>query len=253
MKYAALVLCAAAIAAGCTTTNDSSRPKAQPERASEINLELGVDYLRRGELKLAKEKLDRAVEQNPRNAMAQATSGLLYYRLGENAKASSHFDRAVALDPNNPDILNNYSTVLCHQGKFERGEKYALQTATNALYKTPERGYLNAGNCARSAGDLKRAEEHYRSALQVRPKFAAALFEMADLELKQNNYLSARAFLERYLQVSRVDPTTLWLGVRIERGLGNTAAAGEYARRLKNDYPTAAETKALLEMERTSG
>lgn len=251
MKYAA-ALCVVGLIAGCTTSGDPQR-KAEPERASQLNLDAGVYYMRRGELKLAKEKLDRALDQNPRNAMAQATAGLLYYRLGENAKAASHFERAVALDPDNPDILNNYATVLCQQDKFERGEKYALQTAVNQLYKTQERGYLNAGNCARSAGNLKRAEEHYRSALKVAPKFAAALFEMTSLELKQSNYLSARAFLERYLQVSRADPTSLWLGVQIERGLGNTVAAAEYERRLKSEYPTAAETKALLETERNSG
>jgi type IV pilus assembly protein PilF len=252
MKYVALVLFAAGLIAGCTTSGDPQR-KAEPERASQLNLDAAIYYMRRGELKVAKEKLDRALEQNPRNAMAQATAGLLYNRLGDNAKAASHFERAVSLDPENPDILNNYATVLCQQDKFERGEKYALQTATNGLYKTPERGYLNAGNCARSAGDLKRAEQHYRSALKVRPGFGAALYEMTNLEFRQNNYMSARAFLERYLQVSRADPTTLWLGVQIERGLGNTAAASEYARRLKSEYPTAAETKALLETERNSG
>lgn len=251
MKYAALVL-AVGLIAGCMTSGDPQR-KVEPERASQLNVDAGVYYLRRGELKLAKEKLDRALEQNPRNAMAQATAGLLYQRLGEGAKAASHFERAVSLDPQNPDILNNYATVLCQQQKFERGEKYALQTATNALYKTPERGYLNAGNCARGAGNFERAEQHYRSALKVQPAFAVALFEMADLELKQKNYMSARAFLERYLQGNRADPMALWLGVQIERGLGNQAAAGEYARRLKNEYPTAAETKALLETERNSG
>lgn len=252
MRYAALVLCAASIGAGCTSA-DSPRFDQQPERASEINLELGVDYLRRGDLKMAKQKIDRAVEQNPRNAMAQATAGLLYHRLGEPNKANSYFERAVSLDSKNPDILNNFAVVLCQQDRFERGEKYALQTTTNRLYETPERGYLNAGNCARSAGNLARAEEHYRRALQVRPKFGAALFEMANLELKQSNHMSARAFLERYLQVSRADAVALWLGVQIERGLGNAAAAGEYAQRLKNEYPTAAETKALLETERNSG
>lgn len=252
MRSAVLALCAVCIGAGCAGT-DAQRFEQHPERASEINLELGMDYLRRGDLKTAKEKIDRAVEQNPRNAMAQATAGLLYHRLGESGKASGHFERAMALDPKNPDILNNYAVVLCQQQRYERGEKLALQTATNPLYKTPERGYLNAGNCARDAGNFKAAEEHYRRALQTRPKFGVALFEMANLEFKQSNYMSARAFLERYLQVSRANASTLWLGVQIERNLGNANAAGEYAQRLKNEYPTAAETKALLETERNSG
>lgn len=250
MKQAVLIVVVLALS-GCA--GSKSQNSAQPQRASEINLELGIDYLRKGDLKTAKDKIDRAVQQNPRNAMAQATAGLLYQRLGETSQANSYFERAVALDPKNSDILNNYAVFLCQQNRFDRGEKYALQSAANPLYKSPERGYFNAGNCARSAGNLARAEEHYRRALAVRAQFSPALYEMAHLEFRQNNLLSARAFLERYLEVSRADAAVLWLGVQIERGLGNANAASEYAQRLRLEYPSAAETKALLESERTAG
>jgi len=62
-----------------------------------------------------------------------------------------------------------------------------------------------------------------------------------------------RAFLERYMEVGRTNPETLWLGVRIERGLGNNAQAQHYAQRLKSEYPSAAQTKELLESERNPG
>jgi type IV pilus assembly protein PilF len=65
--------------------------------------------------------------------------------------------------------------------------------------------------------------------------------------------MSARGFLQRYLEVSRTSPATLWLGLRIERGLGNKAEAQHYAQRLKTEYPSAAQTKELLESERNPG
>ena len=227
--------------------------KPQPERASELNLEMGIDYLRKGDLSQAKEKIDRAVDQDPRNAKAQAVSGMLYDRLGDQKKAESHFERAVSLDPENPDIRNNFAVYLCQRGKYERGEKQALAAAENRLYKTPEAALLNAGNCARSAGEFARAEEHYRRALQVRPRFAEALYQMADMQYQQTQYVSARAFLQRYMEIGKTSPATLWLGHRIERSLGNTAEAQYYARRLKSEYPNAAQTKELLESERNSG
>jgi type IV pilus assembly protein PilF len=238
--------------AGCTTGKDTlSKP--QPERAAEINLELGNDYLRKGNLAGAKEKLDRAVDQNPRNAKAQSASGLLYDRLGDADKADYHYSRAVALDPSNPDISNNYAVFLCSKNRYERGEKFALEAGANPLYKTPEYAFFNAGNCARGAGDEKRAEAHYRHALELRPRFGAALYELADVEFRQANYLPARAFLERYSAAARMNAASLWLGVRIEKKLGNATAAKNYAQRLKSEYPAAAETKELLESERTGG
>lgn len=248
------ILIAAALTglAACTTTNDNlSKP--QPEKASDINLELGIDYFRKGNLAAAKEKIDRAVDQNPRNAKAQAAAGLLYDRLNEPKKSEAHFDKAVSLDGNNPEILNNYAVVLCQRGKHARGEKYFVQAATNPLYRTPEVAYLNAGQCARSAGDLAGAEAHFRKALALKPRFSEALYQMADIEFQNKSYMSARGFIERHLSAGRSSPSSLWLAVRIEQQLGNKDEASKYGQRLKLEYPQAAETKQLIESERHSG
>jgi type IV pilus assembly protein PilF len=253
MKHAAAVVALLIGLAGCMTNTEKPLSKPEPERAAEINLEIGLDYLRKGNLQQAKDKIDRALEQNPRNSKAHITAGMLYDRLGQPEKAESHFARGVQLDPENPEIKNTYGAYMCQQGKYEKGEKLALEAAGNPLYRTPEAGYLNAANCARNGGDLKRVEEHLRKALAVRPKFGEALFQMADLSYKKTDYLAARGFLERYLEVGRTNAASLWLGVRIERGLGNTTAAQNYGERLKLEYPRAAQTKELLETERNPG
>jgi type IV pilus assembly protein PilF len=239
--------------AGCVSTDTDRYAKPQPERAAEINLEIGIDHFRKGNLAQAKEKIDRAVEQNPRNANAQIAAGMLYDRLGQTSKSDGYFARGLALDPENPEIQNNYAAYLCQKGRYERGEKLALQAASNALYRTPEMAYVNAASCARGAGNLKRSEQNLRKALAVRPRYGEALFQMAELAYQQADYLTARGFLERYMAVSRTSPDTLWLGVRIERSLGNSTAAQNYAQRLKSEYPRAAQTKELIESERNPG
>jgi type IV pilus assembly protein PilF len=250
---AAIVVIGVSLAgcAGNSSNNNFSKP--QPDRASDINLEIGIEHMRNGNLPQAKEKIDRALGQNPRNAKAHMAAGLLYDRLGEMKKADSHFDRAMSLEPRNPDITNNYAVFLCKNQRFERGERVALQAASNPLYNTPEVAYVNAAGCARANKDLQRAEQHYRKALSVQPRFAPALISMAEIELEQKNFLSARAFLQRYLEGARTSPATLWLGHQIERGLGNDAAATQYAQRLKNEFPQAPETKQLLQSERNPG
>jgi type IV pilus assembly protein PilF len=178
---------------------------------------------------------------------------MLYTRLNDLDKADSHYQRAVPLEPDNAEYKNNYAVFLCRQNRFERGEKLALQAATNLLYKTRELAYLNAGMCARNRGDVAGAEKHFREALKVRPRFGEALHQLAEIEYEQKNYLSARGFLERYMEVGRTTPATLWLGVRIERGLGNSAVAQHYANRLRAEYPNSNQTKELAESERNPG
>ena len=253
MKRIALIICMLAIGAAGCASNSGSNSKADPVRASQINLDLAVDHLRKGNLALAKEKLDRSLEQDPRNAAAHSVAGLLYDRLGNTNKADSHFQRAVSLAPDNSEYKNNYPVFLCQHGRHARGEKLALQAASDRLYRTPEIAYFNAGTCARNAGNLDSAEQHFRQALKFKPRFEEALLQMADIEYEQKNYMSARAFLQRYMEVGRTTPASLWLGVRIERSLGNTAIAQHYAHRLKTEYPNANQTKELVESERNPG
>jgi type IV pilus assembly protein PilF len=242
-------ICAVALGTGCGGSKTVADPNKR-EEAAQLNLQLGIDYFRQGNLIQAKEKLDRAIEQDPRNSMAHSTAGLLYDRLGEVDKAERHYERAVSLDSKNPDIHNNFAVFLCRRGKTERGEKHALTAAADPLYKTPEAALLNAGVCARRAGDAKRAEQYLRRALAIQPRFAPVLLEMAGLEYDSKNYLPARGFLERYSAVQTMEPAALWLGVRVEIALGNRMQANDYSSRLKNDFPTADETKLLLDYER---
>jgi type IV pilus assembly protein PilF len=221
----------------------------QRQQAAIYNMQLGADYLRQGNLSQAKEKLERALEQDPRNAQTHTMLGLLYQRLGDFDSADRSFDRALSLDNKNSETRNTYAAFLCATGKYARGEKLALEAAVDQLYKTPEVSYLNAGYCARGDGDLKRAEQHFRQALKVQPRFAPAMLELADLQLRQNQPLVGRAFLERHAAAAPVSAASLWLGVRIERALSNYGAASDYARRLRSEFPTSDEARQLRELE----
>jgi len=242
-----MVLCATL--QGCASSNDSM-PTA-PKQASTFNTQLGIEYLQQGNLKEAKDKLDRAVGQDPGNAMAHAASGLLYDRLGDPREADRQFARAVSLDPDNADILNNYAVFLCRRGESERGQKMFLKAAANPLYRTPEIAYANAAKCARDGGDLEQAEQLLRQSLKAKPTFTDGLLQMTALQLEIGKGLPARAFLERYFATGQMSAEALWLGVRIERSLGDAARANEYAERLKSEYPTSAQTEALLKAERS--
>lgn len=237
---------------GCS----SSAPKPSTEnlaQAAIYNTQLAVDAFQKGNLGEAKSKIERALEQDSRNAEVHSAAGLIYDRLGEDRRADTAFSRALSLAPDNPVIQNNFAVYLCRKGDVERGQKMFLQAAANPLYRTPEAAYVNAGTCARRGGDLAQAEQNFRAALRINARNTDALMQMADLELEAGNMLPARAFLERYLAVSPATAASLWLGVRLERATGNKEAANTYAERLKSQFPTSVETRRLLDSEKTTG
>jgi type IV pilus assembly protein PilF len=230
--------------------SDSEMSHKQREEAAQANTQLALAYMREGDLATARDKLEKALEQNPDTPQTQMAAGFLYDRLGEDKKADAAFQRALKLSRNDPMVLNNYAAFLCRKGDKKEGEAYFLQAAANPLYRTPEVAYSNAGRCARADGRPQDAEKYFRKALTYKEDQLDALFQMADLEHELGNDLQARAFLERYAATAPVSAASLWLAYRIERGLGDDQQARRAADRLKKDFPMSPEMSLLQEAER---
>ncbi len=224
--------------------------KENREQAAAINTELAIAYMREENLAAARDKIEKALAQNANTARTQMVAGFVYDRLGDKRKAKHHYDQAVKLAKGDPDVMNNAGAYFCRVGEYKRGEQLLLQAAGSALYRTPDVAYGNAGRCARSDGRPKDAEQYFRKALKINPKQGDALWQMAEIAQGQGNGLQARAFLERYDAVAPSTAATLWLGRSIELGLGDTAQAANYARRLREEFPTSEEAAKLFEEER---
>lgn len=239
---------AAAVLGACVTTSDGpAPPEESPTEAASFNVQLGATYLKQGRLELAKEKLEKALEQDPQLAVAHTYAGLLYDRLTEADKASYHYRRALSLDPDDSATLNLYGAFLCRRGQPLEAEEYFLAATRDPLYGTPEVAFTNAGVCLLREQELDRAEALFRRALNVNPRYADALWQMSRLSQERGLTLQARAFFQRFAEVGDMTPEALWLGVRIERALGDEQNAARYADRLLAEYPDSAEARALME------
>jgi type IV pilus assembly protein PilF len=109
----------------------------------------------------------------------------------------------------------------------------------------------NAGLCEERAGEEAKAENFLRRALSAKPTYPPALVKMADISLRQEKDLTARAYLERYHSEMKPTAASLWLGVRIERRLRDLAKSSEYRGRLLKEFPDAPEIQLLYESEKS--
>lgn len=236
------LVAATAVLAACATTENS---KVSDHDAARFNVQLGISYLQRGDLQEAREKLERAAQQDPSFADAQAALGILYERVGELDRAGQHLRRATQLAPDDPNMVNNYGGFLCRRGERAEGIKYFQRAAQNPFYRTPEIAWTNAGVCARGIPDPEAAEQFLRRALEINRNHAEALLQLADLQLDQGAALNARAFLQRYEAVREATPYSLELGRRIELAAGDDQAAASYTRRLLQEFPDSREARRL--------
>lgn len=235
---------------GCSTTDggdNNGQYRISLKKASQVNAQLGANYLQAGHLQRADAKLRKALEQDRRNVDAHTAFALLNMRLGKPEKARDHFETALDLEPDSPQIQNNYGTFLCGEGEHDKGIEQFLKAADNRLYDTPAYAYANAGRCARAAGRDDEAREHLRRALRINPRLPTALIESAELALATGRPEQAAEFFARYNEVAETGPETLWLGVRIERALGDRAGAREYGVQLLRQFRDSDEAQQFLD------
>lgn len=243
----AVLFCVMLVVAGCVSSNKRPMDSA---KAAEANVQLGIAYLREGRMADAMEKLKKALDQQADLPAAHAAIAVLYERLGEADMAEQHYRRALSLAPKDSQGHNNYGQFLCRRGQLERAQQHFHKAVANPLYATPEAAYTNAGLCALKVPDQRIAEEYFRKALASNPLYPYALLQMLKLSHDQQEFLRARAYLQRYQEVARQTPESLWYGIRVEHALGDKDLVSSYALHLKNNYPDAPQTRAYLEWAR---
>jgi type IV pilus assembly protein PilF len=221
---------------------------ADPKYRAKIHTELAAAYYQAGNPAVALEEVRIALEADPNHVQAYSVRGLVYAQLKEIAKAEEDFQRALKIAPKNPDINNNYGWFLCETGQPRQSIQYFLNAVKDPLYETPEVAYANAGRCALKAGDMDGAQEYLLQALRVaKSQVPETRYQLANVFYLRGNLDESKIFLNEAVKAMEPPtPEALWLGIRLERKLGNKAGEGSYASQLRSRYPTSKEYQLFL-------
>ena len=231
------------------TACSSSPPKHDPavgvDSPAQVNAKLGLSYLQHGNYDVAEAKLKKALQQDPKLGEAYHYLAELYRRTDKDDLAKDNYRKALRYSPDDMNLQNNYGVYLCEKGDYDEAVEALVKVAKSRDYDRPDQAYANAGLCALRIPDEKRAEDYLRRALEINKVLPGALYQMAELSYKQQKYMHARAFIERYGAVARPSPQSLLLGARVELKLGDHRAVEKYATQLSDQFPDAEETTEL--------
>jgi len=244
-----------AMLVGCNTTPKAPEPQpreapppqqqASPVDRARMHTDLAGGYYERAQMDIAIDELKLAVAADPGYAPAYNLYGLVYAVLGDDRKAEQSFERALALAPNDSDVHHNWGRYLCqHKREREALAQFEIAVA-NSLYRTPEIALVNAGRCAQTIGDIRLAESYFRRALASQPGNALASYGVALIAYKEARYDEARKWIRPVMQTTTPPPEAMYLGLCIERKLGDRQAEMSYITQLRNRFPDSVETKAI--------
>lgn len=215
------------------------------EEQSNVYLKIGVRYLEMSLLKIAKQKLEKAIDLDSGNGDAHNALAVLYERIKQPDDAKYHYEEAISADNEKPQPQNNYGRFLCEQGKYQAGLAHLSIAFNMPLNSRKWFSFMNAGLCYLKQNKMKAAEDYFRKALKSNPNYPPALLEMQKMSYRFHRYMSARAFLQRYLSISSVSPASLWYAYRTELGLKNKSGAEKYRQKLLINFPDSEEAQQV--------
>jgi len=216
------------------------------QRAAELLAENAPDDARR--------YAQRARRLQPKNPDPYTLIAVAESQRGREVIAGNLYRKAFDLAPQRGDVLNNYGAWLCSNGYPAEALVLFDRALSDEAYKNRADAMANAGGCALSSGQIERAEQDLKQALELNPDNGYALESMARYEAAHQRWFDARAFYQRRLDAAPATAALLQLAIEIEQQLGNERLVAQYQQRLQEEFsippptpPDAGETEAKAE------
>ena len=224
---------------------DSDEPDAR--RRARIRLELAIGYFEQGQTTVALDELKQSIAADPNFAPAYNLRGLIYMRLSDPGLAEGSFRRALAINPRDADVLHNYGWLLCQQARFAESQKALSQAIALPLYGGRAKSWMAQGLCQMKAGQATEAELSFQRSYELDAGNPVTGYNLANLLFQRGDMARAQFYVRRLNNSDLANSESLWLGIKIDRRLGNRDAVEQLAGQLKKRF---AQSRELASFER---
>jgi type IV pilus assembly protein PilF len=243
---ALLAACVAQPPAGSSQEIRTDSDQSSLERRARVRLELAAAYFARGQANTALDEIKLALAAKPDLSEAFNLRGLVYAGLGEVALADQSFQRALQLSPRDGDALHNYGWFLCQQRRFDDADRQFAAALVAPQYTEVPRSLMAQGLCQARAGRWQDAERSLGRSFELDPSNSSAAFAYAEVLYRRGEYERARFYVRRINgQPDQSNAQSLWLAARIERRMGNLPGVQDFGRQLRERFPDSAEARLL--------
>ncbi|QIL78861.1 type IV pilus biogenesis/stability protein PilW [Diaphorobacter sp. HDW4A] len=262
-RRAGLVGCTAATVfvatmglSGCVSTTSTSEVDSSQmansvdtdvRRRARIRLELAVNYLQGGQPTVALDEVRQAINLDSSFVDAYHLRGLIYMQLNDLNQAEDSLNRAQSMRPNDPDIMHNLGWLLCEKQQFAKAEALFDQALAMPSYQSRNKTQMSKGICLVRAGKPDQAEPILTRAYELDAGNPILGYEVAKLKFDKGDLKRAQFYVRRVNNGNFSTAESLWLGIKVERGLGDPVAARQLADQLRKRFP---DSKQMLAYER---
>jgi len=227
---------------GATTFTPSDEPEAR--RRARIRLELASNYFELGQTSVALDEVKQALAADPNYADAYNMRGLIFLQLNDYPQADESFRRALALKPGDSNMLHNQGWLFCQQKKYAEAQQNFARALGNPTYTARSKTWMANGLCQMAATQLADAEASFQKAYELDAGNPIVGYHLASLLFRRNEAKRAQFYIRRLNNSELANAETLWLGVKVERMLGDSVAMRQLGDQLRKRFPDSKELAA---------
>lgn len=230
---------------GCVTeTNDPLAQNKDPKKAVKSYVEAGMMYMQRKKMDDAHRVLTRAYDIDSSDPAVNNALALFFSIEGDKSQTEKHFKKALSSDPNFSQARNNYAAFLFKEGRYEDAIDELERVTKDYRYDRRSTAYENLGLCYLKVNDQENAEKAFGRALRLNASLPVSLLEMAQINFNQGNNQLAAQYLANHEKLVQPSSRQLWLGIQLQRVLGDKNKLASYELALRNMFPGSAEYQA---------
>jgi len=210
---------------------DSVRPDLvtasdEPEnrRRARIRLALAVGYFEQGQTTIALDELKQALAADPSFGDAFNLRGLVYMRLNDFGLADSSFRRALVLKPGDANTLHNLGWLMCQQDRIDDAVQFFGQALAVPAYGDRPKTLMTQGLCQMRAKRNAQAEASLMQSFELDAGNPITEYNLALLLFQRGEQVRAQFYIRRLNNSEWANSESVWLGIKVERKLGNRDA-----------------------------
>jgi len=175
------------------------------------------------------------------NRQAPTRAGRVTRRWTGPGRAEGGSARARKLDARDGDAMHNLAWLWCQQGRYPQSlEQFGRALATPG-YTNAARTWMAQGVCQVRAGQLPEAERSLTRAFELDAGNPITMYNLASLLLRRGDLPKAQFIARRLNGSDLANAESLWLGIRIERRLGNRDGMRLLSEQLRQRFPNSPE------------
>ena len=248
IKLTIALILVTSLSACITVTDSRFSKKADPNKAAETYVALGLGYLSAGDLVLARKKIERALSIAPESASAHGAMGLYWQERGENKLAQIEFELALDIDDEHSPSNYHYGRFLLEKKRERRACDLLRAAATDVDFSARAGAYEDLGFCLIAFNQNSKAIDAFEKAWSLNPSSTISTLHLTELYLQRHSVRPASLWFARFNEIAKENKishssTSLYLGYRLAKANRDKNGQASYGFNLKKRFPESDEYK----------